>query len=60
MLVNISRIKDNGDRYHIATFSDLGHALMYVQAHMDAANETESDEELIISYKHEKEDKRWQ
>ena len=56
MLVNISRIKDNGDRYHIATFNDLGHALMYVQAHMDAANETESDEELIISYKHEKED----
>ena len=57
-MVNISRTKDNGGRYFIATFNDLGHAMMYVNAHMDAANETESDEELIISYKHEKKEEK--
>lgn len=53
-MVNISRTKDDGDRYHIATFADLGHAMMYANAHMDAADETESDEELIITFRYEK------
>ena len=56
MLVQISRTKADGGRYHIANFNDLGHAMMYVSAHFDAANDTESDEELIVTYKHEKED----
>lgn len=55
-MVNISRTKDNGDRYRIATFTDLGHAMMYANAHMDAASEVGDDEELIITYLHEKED----
>lgn len=60
-MVNISRTRDDGSRYHIATFTDLGHAMMYITAHMDAANEVGDDEELIITYKHEKEDAhKWQ
>jgi len=56
MIVQITRTDDRGDRHHIATFSDLYHALIYIKAHLDSLQTLEQDGEINIAYKYEKED----
>ena len=57
-MLNICRTRPDGDRYHIATFNDIDHASMYVNAHMQAAKEVKQDEELIITYKYENKEEK--
>ncbi len=56
MIIHIGRINDDGYRVQIATFNDLWHSALYIKAHLDKLNELKQDGELVITYKHERED----